>query len=107
MSRKDFLAVRFHFDGKFVNEGRTLQYVGGEDAISMIPLEGCGIAEIHRHLRRHHNTLDREMLHWLMPGKSLFDGLSCLQLIVTLFVNLVMLLCRHMSNVGLSNKISR
>ena len=78
MSRKDYLRVRFHFDGKFVKDGRILEYVGGEDAMSMVPRERCGIAQIHRHLRLHHNILDREMLHWLMPGKCLFDGLGCL-----------------------------
>lgn len=42
MSRKDYLAVWFHFDGKFVKDKRTLEYVGGEDAMSMIPRERCG-----------------------------------------------------------------
>lgn len=78
MSRKDYLDVQFHFDGQFVNNGRTLEYVGGEDAMSMILREKCGIADIHRHLRLYHNISDREMLHWLMPGKGLFDGLGCL-----------------------------
>lgn len=78
MSRKDYLSVRFHFDGKFLNDGRTLQYVGGEDAMSMILRERCRISEIHRHLRLHHDILDREMLHWLMPGKGLSDGLGSL-----------------------------
>jgi alpha-galactosidase len=78
MSRKDYLDVPFHFDGKFVNDGRTLEYVGGQDAMSMILHEKCGIADIHRHLRLQHNISDREMLHWLMPGKGLFDGLGCL-----------------------------
>jgi hypothetical protein len=78
MSRKDYLSVRFHCEGKFVNNGKTLEYVGGEDAMSMILHGSCGIAEIHRHLTIHHKIIDNEMLHWLMPGKGLFDGLSCL-----------------------------
>jgi hypothetical protein len=78
MPQKDYLVVRFHFDGKFVNDGSTLEYVGGEDAMCMIPRERCRMVEIHRYLRLHHNILDTEMLHWLMPGKDLFDGLCCL-----------------------------
>jgi alpha-galactosidase len=78
MSPKEYLAVQFHFDGKFVNDGRTLEYVGGKDAMSMILRKKCGIADIHRHLRVHHNISDREMLHWLMPRKGLFDDLGCL-----------------------------
>jgi hypothetical protein len=78
MSQKDYLAVRFHFEGKIVNDGKTFEYVGGEDAMSMILRGSCGIAEIHRHLTLHHKIINNEMLHWLMPGKGLFDGLCCL-----------------------------
>jgi hypothetical protein len=78
MSRKEYLSVRFHFDGKFVNGEQTLEYVGGEDAMSLILHGSCGIGEIHRHLRLHHSGIGNEMLHWLMPGKGLIDGLGCL-----------------------------
>ena len=36
MDPADRIAVRFHFNGEFINDGKTIQYVGGKEAMSFL-----------------------------------------------------------------------
>ncbi|KAG2646627.1 hypothetical protein PVAP13_2KG524105 [Panicum virgatum] len=91
----DTLAVRFHFggafvnDGKkiqyvggfggaFVNDGKKIQYVGGSQAMSYIERDKVSLPEIVGHLRDHWNMSAGGLLHWLFPGKRMEDGLRVL-----------------------------
>lgn len=77
MSRSDYLSIRFHFGGEFVNDGKTMQYVGGGRGYVYILRSKLGLAEINRHLKLHHDIVDGQLLHWLMPG-NLSSGLGVL-----------------------------
>ena len=72
------LAVRFHFLGEFVNEGRNLQYVGGRTAMSHVDRDKISLPEIKGHLADHASLKENWRLHWLYPGLPLYAGLSLL-----------------------------
>ena len=74
----DLLEVRFHFRGKFLNDGRKVEYVGGFEAISFIDRDKVSLPEVEGHLKDHCNLEEGSLLHWLFPGKDLSNGLRVL-----------------------------
>ena len=53
MDPLDFLAVRFHFGGEFINDGKVLHYCGGKEGISTIERDKISLPEITGHLKDH------------------------------------------------------
>ncbi|CAN6275642.1 unnamed protein product [Urochloa humidicola] len=78
MDLSSMLTVRFHFNGRFTNHGRTVHYVGGREEMSDIDRDKVSLPEIMGHLRDHCTVEDGALLHWLFPGKGLGDGLRVL-----------------------------
>lgn len=74
----DYLQVRYHWGGEFINDGKVLYYCGGSEAISFIELDKISLPGIMDHLRCHCNVGEGVLLHWLFPGKELKDGLRVL-----------------------------
>lgn len=78
MDPADCIVVRFHFNGEFINDGKTVQYVGGKEAMSFLDRATLSLQRIQQCLSEHYVTVDGQQLHWLFPGKDLFDGLLML-----------------------------
>ena len=78
MDPVDNLAVRFHFLGEFINEGRKVEYVGGSEAMSYIDRDKISLPELTGHVKDHCKFEDGSVLHWLFPGKGLNNGLRIL-----------------------------
>ena len=78
MDPLEFLAVRFHFDGQFYNDGRRLHYIGGKEELSFVEIDKMSLLEIQGHLKDHYNCSDPVTLHWLFPRKMLSNGLRVL-----------------------------
>lgn len=78
MDPLDHLAVRFHFNGEFINDGKELHYVGGTTAMSYIERDKVSIPEIVGHFKDHCTEVEGKLFHWLFPGEELKDGLAAL-----------------------------
>ena len=52
------LAVRFHFNGEFVNRGRQKLYCGGREAMSYIDRDKVSLPELFGHLKDHCKFVD-------------------------------------------------
>ncbi|KAK1646211.1 hypothetical protein QYE76_064016 [Lolium multiflorum] len=75
----EFVLVRFHWGGSFLNDGKELTYVGGSVGFSSIEVDKIELPEIRGHLRDHFPDYTEDMLmHWCPPGKELWDGLAVL-----------------------------
>jgi alpha-galactosidase len=73
----EYLVVRFHFGGEFLNDGNKLHYLGGNE-VSFIDRDKISLPEVMGHLKDHYNATDPVILHWLFPGKDLHNGLRAL-----------------------------
>ncbi len=71
------LAVRFHFNGEFVNRGRQKLYCGGREAMSYIDSDKVSLPELFGHLKDHCKFVDGTLLHWLFPGEEIGQACSC------------------------------
>ena len=78
MDPLDFIPVRFHFGGEFLNDGKTVHYIGGNEAMSYIERDKMSLPELSGHLKDHFDPSDPVLLHWLFPRKDLTDGLRIL-----------------------------
>ncbi|KAJ1290290.1 hypothetical protein BS78_02G232100 [Paspalum vaginatum] len=78
MENLDYLAIRFHFGGAFVNSNGKLEYVGGGTAMSYVDVDKVSFPELKGHLADHMPETNVVRLHWLMPGKDLSIGLMLL-----------------------------
>ena len=80
MDSLDVLAIRFHYGGEFVKNNDLLQYIGGHVALSEVNLDLLSRPEIVGHLEDHWKGFDKDnvQLHWLIPGKELYNGLGLL-----------------------------
>lgn len=74
----DNLAVRFHFLGDFINDGKQVHYIGGSEAMSYIERDKVSLPEVIGHLKDHCTVGEGSLLHWLFPGKNLTNGLRVL-----------------------------
>lgn len=74
----DWIAVRFHFGGTFVNVDGLLLYVGGETAESRIELDKLSFFEITGHLADHFTSPSAMRMYWLKAGMDLWNGLVLL-----------------------------
>jgi hypothetical protein len=76
MDPAEILTVRFHYGGEFVRIGPTMDYVGGDEAISEIERDKISLQEVKGFLKDHIPELkDAMKFYYLMPGKELADGL--------------------------------
>jgi alpha-galactosidase len=77
MDNSEFLQVRYHYNGEFLSATRSLTYVGGTVASSFIKRDKMSYLELIGHLKSHLPTYNEaQYLHWLNPGRQLFDGLK-------------------------------
>ena len=53
MDPLDFLDVRFHFGGEFINDGKALHYCGGKEGVSSIEWDKISLPKITGHLKDH------------------------------------------------------
>jgi alpha-galactosidase len=61
----EFVLVRFHWGGSFLNDGIELTYVGASEGISSIEVDKIGLPEVRGHLRDHFPDYTEDMLmHW-------------------------------------------
>ncbi|EEC72042.1 hypothetical protein OsI_04947 [Oryza sativa Indica Group] len=72
------LAVRFHFNGEFVNRGRQKLYCGGREAMPYIDRDKVSLPKLFGHLKDHCKFVDGTLLHWLFPGEEIGTGLRLL-----------------------------
>lgn len=78
MDPLEYLPVRFHFGGDFINNGRETFYIGGSEGMSYIERDKVTLPEIVGHLKDHCEVIPGMLLQWLFPGKELADGLRVL-----------------------------
>lgn len=78
MDPLEYLPVRFHFGGDFINKGRETFYIGGSEEMSYIERDKVSLPEIVGHLKDHCEVIPGMLLQWLFPGKELADGLRVL-----------------------------
>src|SRR6266542_3289094 len=69
------LQVRFHFNGDFIRAGNKLHYVGGSEAMSYIGRDKVSLPEFVGHLKDHCTVGEATLMHWLIPGNELTNGL--------------------------------
>ena len=72
------LQVRFHFYGEFIQNWKQLCYCGGTEGMAYIDRDKVSLPEFFGHLKDHCDVTDGMMMHWLMPGKELSNGLRAL-----------------------------
>jgi hypothetical protein len=72
------LAVRFHFNGDFINDGKNVHYIGGIQELSYIDRDKVSLPEVVGHLKDHCIVREGTLLHWLFPRKELRNGLRVL-----------------------------
>uniref|UniRef100_I1PW73 Uncharacterized protein n=1 Tax=Oryza glaberrima TaxID=4538 RepID=I1PW73_ORYGL len=78
MDPLEYLPVRFHFGGDFINNGRETFYIGGSEGMSYIERDKVSLPEIVGHLKDHCEVIPGMLLQWLFPSKELADGLRVL-----------------------------
>ena len=71
----DKLAVRFHYNGEFYNDGKRVVYCGGLEGMPYMDKDKMSLLEIRGHLEDYCKGLDMVKMHWLFPDKRLFNGL--------------------------------
>jgi hypothetical protein len=75
MESADMLNVRFHFRGKFVRIGPQLDYVGGDEGMSIIERNKLSFREIKGHLTDHTDIKKSMKSYFLVPGRAMSEGL--------------------------------
>ena len=66
--------LHFHFGGEFV-PGPRLQYIGGDEAISVVDRDKLSLEDIKGYLSDHTAVKDSMKYYFLLPGKELTNGL--------------------------------
>lgn len=80
MDAGDVLFIRFHFEGQFLNDGKTLEYSGGKEAMSLVYRKNFCFFDLVQSFGMHCQTKDDKMFHWLYPGKEMVCGLKMVAL---------------------------
>ena len=75
MDPSEILNVRFHLGGEFLRIGPTLDYVGGEEAMSEIEREKLSLQEVLGFLKDHMAVKESVKLYFHIPGEDLATGL--------------------------------
>ncbi|KAM0882538.1 hypothetical protein ACQ4PT_032237 [Festuca glaucescens] len=78
MDPTDYLSIRFHFDGEFIQEGKAVYYVGGQEEMSYVERDRLSMDQLWQQLQVHYLVVEGQQLHWLFPGKELHEGLMFL-----------------------------
>ncbi|KAE8817178.1 hypothetical protein D1007_05389 [Hordeum vulgare] len=71
----EVLNVRFHFGGEFIRIGPSLDYVGGDTAMSLVERDKLSLPELKGFLADHLTVKESMKLYFLMPGRDLVNGL--------------------------------
>jgi hypothetical protein len=87
MDPAEVLNVRFHYGGEFIRIGPSLDYVGGDTALSEIQRDKLSLPELRGFLGDHLTVKESMKLYFLMPGREMVNGLvflytdeGCLQM---------------------------
>ncbi|KAE8794306.1 hypothetical protein D1007_31027 [Hordeum vulgare] len=75
MDPAEILNVRFHFGGKFIKIGPSLDYVGGDSGLSEIECDKLSLQEVKGFLRDRMAVKESMKCYFLLPGRDLADGL--------------------------------
>ena len=75
MDPAEVLNVRFHYGGEFIRIGPSLDYVGGDTALSEIQRDMLSLPELRGFLADHITVKESMKLYFLMPGRELVNGL--------------------------------
>ncbi|KAM0897557.1 hypothetical protein ACQ4PT_022498 [Festuca glaucescens] len=75
MESADMLNVRFHFGGEFVRIGPQLDYVGGDEGMSIIERNKLSFREIKGHLTDHTDVKKSMKYYFVVPGRAMSEGL--------------------------------
>ena len=78
MDPSEILNVKFHFGGQFIHIGNVLDYVGGDEALSLIEMDKLSLFEVQGHLKDHLEFKESMKLYFHLAGKELADGLRFL-----------------------------
>ncbi|KAE8793839.1 hypothetical protein D1007_31425 [Hordeum vulgare] len=78
MDPAEVLNVRFHFGGEFIRIGPSLDYVGGDTAMSVVERDKLSLPELKGFLADHLIVKESMKLYFLMPGRDLVNGLMFL-----------------------------
>ena len=78
MDPAELLSVRFHIGGELIRIGPALDYVGGDEAISVIERDKLSLQEVKGFLKDHMAVKESMKLYYLMPGRELVNGLLIL-----------------------------
>jgi hypothetical protein len=78
MDHVAILPVRFHVGGEFINAGRKVSYVGGNEEMSYIERHKISMTELRRQLGDHIIVTTTMRFFWLHPGRQLSQGLQLL-----------------------------
>ncbi|CAN6302804.1 unnamed protein product [Urochloa humidicola] len=71
------LAVRFHFNGEFQNNGGDVCYAGGSSGISFIERDLMSFFEVKGTFKDEYcQEVDNKRFHWCPPGQELKYGIS-------------------------------
>ncbi|KAM0919170.1 hypothetical protein ACQ4PT_008374 [Festuca glaucescens] len=98
MDPAEILTVRFHFGGEFVRIGPTLDYVGGDEAISEIERDKMSLQEFKGFLKDHMTVKDAMKFYFLLPDSDLVNGLLFLYDDAG-----CMKICEHTTDAGVAN----
>jgi hypothetical protein len=78
MDHVAILPVRFHVGGEFINAGRKVSYVVGNEEMSYIERHKIFMTELRRQLGDHIIVTTTMRFFWLHPGRQLSQGLQLL-----------------------------
>ncbi|KAM0841145.1 hypothetical protein ACQ4PT_059192 [Festuca glaucescens] len=74
MDPAEMVNLHFHFGGEFF-PGPRLEYIGGDEAISVVERDRLSLAEIKGYLNDHTVVKDSMKYYFPLPGKELKNGL--------------------------------
>ncbi|KAE8812786.1 hypothetical protein D1007_10114 [Hordeum vulgare] len=69
------LTVGFRYGGEFIHIGPSLDYVGGDSAMSEIERDKLSLPDLRGFLADHMTVKESMKLYFLMPGRELVNGL--------------------------------
>lgn len=78
MDPLDTLPIRFHYGGEFLRRGNNVYYLGEEVEVSYIDRDKVSLPEVMGHLKDYCTVEEEALLHWLVPGRQLSNGLRVL-----------------------------
>ena len=78
MDPAEVVQVRFNYGGQFIHIGPSLDYVGGDTAMSVIERDKLSLQEVKGFLKDHMQLKESMKFYFQIPGKSMVEGLMFL-----------------------------